>query len=536
MRQPIVRTISHHLSILLLGIALPALAQTADAPKIDVQSFKVTGNSLLNQEQIDTALAKYKGQRSIEELKQAAFAVQALYRDAGYGAVVAFVPEQSLAGKEVTIKIIEGRIAKIDVNGQRQFSQENVRASLPSLQTGQTPRVREIDAQIQLANENPAKQIDVLLEPGSNPGEVNAKVQVTEQAVNRFSIGLDNTGNSNTGRLRANFGYQAAALWDRDHVFAVQLQVAPEELDSVTVISANYRVPLYAQGMALDAYAAYSDVDGGATATAAGPLQFSGRGQIAGLRMTKYLPRFGEIDHRVIVGLDNRDYINNCNIVGLPAGACGNAGESVSVQPLAIEYVMQKGGPNRYGGSIGLQHNLHVGGRDGDAAQFQKVRPGSKPRYTLLRFGLFAALSLPEEWQLQGRLYAQATDDALVPGEQFGIGGASSVRGYDEREVTGDSGAAAAIELISPNLASSFGLQNGSLQALGFVDAGWVKNRLNTPCRLNETECKLGSVGVGMRYGSGPWQARLDVAYTMAAGNRTNRHATRAHFAVSYSF
>ncbi len=535
MRPKFARFMCKHLSVLLLGVTTAVFAQTSDAPKIQVQTFKVTGNSLLNPAQIDAVLDRFKGERSIDDLKRAAAALQSLYREAGYGAVVVFVPEQSPSGNQVTLSVVEGKLSNVKVSGNKQFSEANVRASLPSLIEGQTPLIREIDAQIQIANENPAKRVDVLLQPGEKLGDVEARIQVVEEKASRFSIGLDNTGNSNTGRLRANFGYQNAALFDRDHVLALQLQLAPEKLESVTVFSANYRIPLYQQAMAIDAYAAYSDVDGGTTGTAAGPLQFSGRGQIAGLRVTKYLPRFGEFDQRVIVGLDNRDYINNCNIVGLPAGACGNAGESVSVQPLAIEYVLQKGGENRFGASIGLLHNLHLGGRDGDSAQFQKVRPGSDPRYTVLRLGLFAAFALPEQWQLQMRVVGQASGDALVPGEQFGIGGASSVRGYDEREVTGDSGASAAIELISANLTPMLG-SDTSLRMLVFVDAGWVKNRLDTQCRINESECSLGSVGVGLRYGSGPLQARLDIAYSLAAGNRTARHDTRAHFSVSYSF
>lgn len=539
MRPPFARFFCNHLSVLLLCVTAPAFAQPADGPRIQVQSFKVSGNTLLTQAQIDAVLERYKGERSIDELKRAAAALQALYREAGYGAVVAFVPEQAPQGNEVAITVVEGRIANVTVDGEQQFSEANIRASLPSLIEGRTPLVREIDSQIQLANENPAKHIDVLLQPGDKLGEVDARIQVVEEKTSRYTIGLDNTGNANTGRLRANFGYQNAALFDRDHVLALQLQVAPEKLDSVTVVSANYRIPLYAQGMAIDAYAAYSDVDGGTNATAAGPLQFSGKGQIAGVRLTKYLPRFGEIDHRLIVGLDNRDYINNCNIVGLPAGACGNAGESVSVQPLAVEYVIQKGGENRYGASIGLLHNLHLGGRDGDSAQFEKVRPGAEPRYTVLRVGLFAALALPEEWQVQMRLVGQTTSDKLVPGEQFGIGGASSVRGYEEREITGDSGASGALELISPDLAKTMGSQ-GSLRLLAFLDAGWVRNHVNSTqrleCRLGDSECRIGSVGVGLRYGSGPLQARLDIAYALAAGNRTGRHDARAHFSVSYSF
>lgn len=536
MCHPFVPSLRLLLPFLLLGIAAPAMAQSANVPKIDVRSFKVTGNSLLSQAQIEAVLAGYKGERDFEELKQAASALQARYREAGYGAVITFLPAQAPAGSEVAIMVVEGRISNVEVSGQKHFSESNVRASLPSLVAGQTPRVREIDAQIQLANENPAKRIEVLLQPGQKPGEVEASIQVTDQAPSRFSIGLDNSGNSSTGRLRANFGYQNSALWNLDHVLTLQLQVAPEELQSLAVVSANYRIPFYAEGMALDGYAAYSDADGGTTATAAGPLQFSGRSRVVGLRATKYLPRFGEIDHRLIAGLDSRDYINNCNIVGLPAGACGSVGESVSVQPLALEYVVQKGGENRYGASIGLQYNLNVGGGNSDASQFQKVRPGSKPRYTVLRFGLFAAFALPEEWKLEGRLVGQGSEDALVPGEQFGIGGASSVRGYREREIVGDSGAVAGVELTSPDFAQSVGLKSGSLRVLGFADAGWVKNYLSTPCRLTESKCQLSSVGIGVRYGSGPVQARLDVAYALDAGNQTGLHTTRAHFSVSYSF
>ncbi len=106
-----------------------------------------------------------------------------------------------------------------------------------------------------------------------------------------------------------------------------------------------------------------------------------------------------------------------------------------------------------------------------------------------------------------------------MPGEQFGIGGASSVRGYEEREITGDRGIAAALELVSPELATLIGMASGTLRAIGFADVGWVRNRLGTPCRSNDSECRLGSVGVGVRYGSGRLQARLDVAYALRAGN-----------------
>ena len=46
---------------------------------------------------------------------------------------------------------------------------------------------------------------------------------------------------------------------------------------------------LYAWTSALDMYAAYSDIDGGSTATVVGDLRFNGRGRLFGVRGTRYL-------------------------------------------------------------------------------------------------------------------------------------------------------------------------------------------------------------------------------------------------------
>ncbi len=538
MKRPFERALGPlALAATLFLLDAPVHAQTTNPPTtVTVKAYTVTGNTLLPAATIDAALAPYLGDRSLDELRQAALVVQGLYRDAGYGAVVAFLPEQTATGGQVLITVLEGKLSKITVTGQQRHSEANVRASLPGLRLGETPKVREIDAQIQLANENPGKTVDVLLQPGGSAGTVEALVEVNEQAASRWTLGLDNTGNENTGRLRASVGFQRSSLWDLDHVLSMQYQMAPEKPSSVAVLSANYRVPLYNLGMALDAYAAYSDVDGGTTGTAAGPLQFTGKGRIAGLRLSRYLPRVGEIDQRVVVGLDHRDYINNCAILGLPAGACGGAGESVSVQPVSVEYIVQKGGENAFGASIGLQHNLQIGGGHSSDANFQLVRPGAQPRYTLVRLSFYRQFPVAEQWQMQARVVGQLSPHGLVSGEQFGIGGGASVRGYEERELTGDSGASASIELRSPELAALVGLGQGSLRAIGFFDAGWVSNRLDTPCRLLAVECKVASAGVGLRYAMGPWQARLDLAHALSDGTTTGRHDTRAHFQVSYSF
>ncbi|MBS0447964.1 MAG: ShlB/FhaC/HecB family hemolysin secretion/activation protein [Proteobacteria bacterium] len=515
----------------------PAQAQAQAAVTLHVERFDVQGNTLLPAERIAAVLDPYKGERTLAELERAAAALQAAYRDAGYGAVLASVPPQTPgASGTVTIAVLEGKVAQVRVEGNQHFGADAIRASVPALQPGATPQMRQIDTELQMANENPAKNVDVLLQPGQRAGDVDAELRVTEQPLQRFTLHADNSGTETTGRLRAGAGWQHADLTGHDDVLSIDLDTAPQNPGNVIVASAGYRYPLYVQHMMLEAYGVYSDIDSGTTATAAGDLQFTGRGSIVGVRASRYLQRVGEIDQRISLALENRDYRNDCQIAGLPEGACGAAGASVSVQPVALGYAMQKNGPTSFGFTGFLVHNLMLGGSHSSADDFEAIRPGARPHYTALRINGYASMPLPKDWLAQARIAGQYTDDGLVPGEQFGIGGAASVRGYDERELAGDIGASATLEILTPDLLAPAKRGDPSLRLLAFGDGGWVKNRLGTACLGTQTECAIGSLGVGLRGSVGGLEAHLDVGHAMKSASFTKRNDTRVHVALSYSF
>ena len=124
----------------------------------------------------------------------------------------------------------------------------------------------------------------------------------------------------------------------------------------------------------------------------------------------------------------------------------------------------------------------------------------------------------------------QASADGLVAGEQFGLTGASLVRGYEEREITGDSGIAVNVELLSPALGGS------AARLLAFVDGGTARNQLGTACNDTQTRCTLASIGLGARFTLGDAQGRIDLARPLKDGRETLRHSTRLHFQASVSF
>lgn len=519
----------------LLAASVGATAQTAPtaaATPAAIQSFKISGNTLIDSARLQAVLARYLGARNNQELRTAALALQALYRDAGYGAVLVSVFQPGADGVS-EVRVLEGKLGLISVIGTQQFSSESIRQAVPALKEDHTPRIAEINRQVELANQNPARKLAVTLEPGQKIGAVDARVIVTEAPVLRPQFALDNTGTKQTGRTRISAGLRHANVGGRGHQASVNWQTSVEKPSRVSILSLNYVAPVPESARRVDLYAVRSNVDGGSTPTAAGALQFNGRGNVLGAQLTQLLLRQGDWDQRLRAGIDQREYRNRCTIEGLPEGACGAPGESVTVQPLSLDYQIQGGRSVQFGANVGLSHNLGLGGRYGKAANFEAVREGARYRYTALRLGGHLQQGGGKQASLAARMSLQWTRDALVPGEQFGLAGANAVRGYREREVTGDRGLLASVEW-SPapwNLPSQ---PDAQLRGLLFADWGKVWNETGGECRQGQASCDLHAVGLGLRYSNGPWRLNLDLARAGRAGTLTESGDVRLHLAASY--
>jgi hemolysin activation/secretion protein len=427
-------------------------------------------------------------------------------------------------------------VSSVRVLTARFHTEDNVRASLPDMQPGKTPRLRRIDTQIELANENPSKRVQVLLRPGSQPGDVAADLTVIDRSPQTLSLSLDDTGNERTGKWRAGFGWQHANVWGIDDVASLQYQTSVTKPGKVAVASAFYRHPVPGWLMVWDGYVAFSDVDGGTgNIGSAGSLRVNGRGNLAGIRATWLLPRWGEVDQRLSLSLDRREYLNRCDAIELDASLCGKAGQDVAVTPLSLDYALRGNSPLAWSLTLTATGNIKTGGANATAADFENQRPNAKQS-----FGSFRVVSTLQsdlaDWQLRARLSAQWTRQALVAGEQFGLGGAISVRGYEERELVGDRGAAASFELGSPEFLTRATADQPSLRAFAFVDGGLVSNNYDAVCAAGKTRCALASAGLGLAFERQRLQARLAAAVALKEGALTGKNDVRAHVSANLSF
>ena len=509
---------------------------------VNISRFAVKGNTLLDAALIENLLAPFKGEnRSYTDIQRALEALEGAYRNAGYSAVHVITPEQEVTEGTIIFQVIEATIGKVIVSGNKRYDNDNIRNALPALIEGVTPSARELSSNLRLANENPTRQMEVVLAVGEAENTVDAKVNVQDISPHKLFLTLDNTGNQNTGMYRTGVGYQHNNLFNRDHAATFNYSTSPSHANNVTQLSVSYRLPIYSLGDSIDLIAAYSDTDAGTTSTVAGPLTFSGKGHVYNARYNRYLPRQGDYTSKIVGSLDYRAYLNNCSLGAFGAAGCGPAAFDITVHPVSLTYNGTLTKPALvFDYAATLVRNL-PGGSRGGATDFNNVRPsptggaGAKADYTILRLNGSLSGVLPENWQYRFAANTQYTADALVSGESFGLTGANTVRGFLEREASSDKGYVLNAELYTPELASKLGMQSNSFRLLGFIDHS--SGQVVPLAGETATRTSAGSIGAGFRFAYGKnLMAKFDWArVTHGAGNRA-AGSDRGHISMVASW
>jgi hemolysin activation/secretion protein len=513
--------------------AAPVHAEVAPGDPIgtfNIARFEVEGNTLLDAQAVQNLVAGFAGKdRSFSYVERAIDALEGAYRKRGFGLVKVILPEQELSEGVVHLKVVESRIGKAQVTGNVFHDEANIRRSLPGLQEGAIPNTDALSSSLKLANENPSKKTTLQFQSGGEPGVIDAAVQVADEKTWSTALLLDNSGFDPSGRNHLTAQYQNFNVGGVDHVFSAQYTTSVDDPSKVSVYGAGYHIPLYALGDSLDFYGSYSNINAGSVSAGLVSLAVSGQGTVLGAHFNHDLPKRGDYESKLIAGFDHKAFVNDVNAQGTQLG--GN----VTVDPLSLSYVgiwnLPSAIANFYLTGV---HNV-PGGANASDADFTTARSGATSTYGLFRYGAGYTRTLPQDWQLRLTLNGQATHDALVPGEQFGVGGAASVRGLHEREIADDSGATANAELYTPNLCAA--LHGGATQCrlLGFYDYGNVTR--NDALPGEETHVSVGSAGIGFRLTSGrTLSAQLDFGRVVSASDAQQKNEQRVHFLVAYYF
>jgi len=508
------------LAVVSAAAAVIALCPTAQAaePRFAVLSFQFEGDLPIPRERALAILAPYTGEAvRIEDLQSAAAALEAELLARGFSFYRVILPPQSLEGTAL-LRVLPFKLANATVSGNRHFSTQNVLRSLPALRKGESPNIGEVGRNRAAANEHPTKEIDITFRQSETPDSVDAEVRVQDQAPFSVFIGLNNTGDRRTGSYRATLGVQHSNLWDRDHSVTATYTTSPEKTSEVKQYGLYYRIPFYPVSGALTVFYAFSDVNSGTVANA---FEVSGRGEFAGVHWRQHLTPIGAYSHSLEAGLDDRFFDNN-----VVFGAT-QLGVDVRSRPVNFTYLARYDqAESSISGSLQYARNLH-GGADNNDAAYSGNRAGATRDWQAWRY------SADGQWRagpgaIAVRVRGQFTGEPLIPGEQFGLGGASSVRGLREREVTGESGISMSFEGLLP-------LPWEGWTALAFVDGGQVRVKDAIPGQMGRQGAW--SAGLGLRWTfARSFQLAIDAAQVLDGTSVSEAGDRRVHFSLVYRY
>lgn len=516
----------------LLILAAPALA---DGPPdsigpLDIHRFEVEGNTVLKPSIIDSMLAGFTGKaRDSHDIEKAIQTLETAYHKRGYALAKIVLLQPVLHQGTVHLWVTQPRIGKVRISGNAFHSEANIRRSLPHFVEGGVLNTTDLSVDIRIANESPSKKATPRLQVGDEAQMIDALVQIADEKSWSAGAVLDNSGVDLPGRTHVTAQYQNSNLFGLDHVLSLQYTTSTEHPSDIKVYGAGYHVPLYANGDSLDFYGSYSDVNAGSISVGVVDFAVSGAGTVFGARFTHTLPQLDTYNSQLVAGIDRKAFRNIMNTEDRQLGG------DVTVDPLSVSYtgqwVLASGNANIY---LTTVHNVPGGSQGGDA-NFVAARAGAKPNYSLVRYGGGLTRTLPREWLVRVAVNGQATHDALIPGEQFGVGGAASVRGLQERELINDAGIAATAEIYTPDLCASLPRKSTHCNVLGFVDDGYLSR--NEALSGEVSHDSVSSAGLGLRLTQGrTLSLQMDYGQVFNTSDSLLKGNRRLHALIAVAF
>ena len=501
-------------------LAAPETAGSGEVEHFSILQIEVQGNTLFPDETVNNVTRRFLGEnKTIKDIELLQDAVLGIYKSAGYSLVSVAVFDQQGSREKLTVAVKEDVLRAIQIKGNKKLREKDIRATLPALKPGASINIRNLDKQVLAANENPSRAISVALQT-IGIGVFDAIVTVTEGKMITNTISLDNTGYKHQDPLRYKYQFTDTALGPAQDATGVFIYYSSPNKTTEQYLL-YYNQPFHETGGSLALFAAKSKNASGLARTGYGDFNVTGSGRFYSMHYMQPIYRTVRTKIALDFGLEYIESVDNTSIFNI------DVGPDINARPFSIGLHYNRRGV-RDDFSASLIHVQNISGSYlNDNESYSLVRPNAVANYQLLRGTFNYLYRFKNGWLFNNHYEWQYTMQELIPDQQFGLGGARSVRGFEERELLGDKGFSASFEIYTPVLAKK-------IRLLAFYDIGQVWSYdlfgdLGTPITISST-------GVGIRWQISPaFVFSADYGYVIR-GYITPDHSSRLHFVFSATF
>ncbi len=493
----------------------PANTPVPTSPAIElltVKSFTFTGNTVFSSaelaQQVTTGLLNRP--LSTTELLQIGTKIAELYADRGYrnsGAKIVVYPIAGQPGlANVDIQTIENQLEQIEIVGNRRLPTNYIRSRL-ALVAPKPLNIDRLQSALQVLQINPLiKRVTARLSQGSQVGKSRLLVEIEEAPSLSANLSTANNRSPSIGTTQQRGVLAEGNLFG----FGDTVAFGYARTDGSNGFDVNYTLPLNPQNGTLNL--SYNNTNSRVIEAPFDRLDITANFHAYDLTYRQPLLQTfnsqGFQEFALSLGASRRE--SNTNLLNAPyplsPGADNNGSTRVSAIRFGQEWTSQ-----RPQSAIAIRSQVSLGSGAFNATINQPISPSES-----VPDSRFVAWQGQAQWVnflgettnptvLLVRGNAQLADRLLLASEQFGLGGAGSVRGYRQDSLLTDNGVFGSSELQIPCYRTTD--RQGVLQVVPFIDVGtgW-----NSGGRERPNPNTLIGTGLGLQWRQSNLTARID--------------------------
>lgn len=507
--------------LLLPAEPAPENGRLSTRPLVQINEVVFEGNTVLTDNELVLLAKPYLGRViSNAELQELRHSLTMAYVKRGYINSGVIIPDQKLSGGTLRLKVVEGMLTTITVDGNEKLDSDYISQRL-ELEKGEPLNINALQEKLQLLQQNPRiKRVNAKLAPATKRGDAILRTNIEEERPYDVYITANNHHSPSIGAERLQVEGIHRNLTGRGDSLTARYGIT-SGLDDFSV---SYELPLNANDTTLGLR--YEQSDSIVIEEPFSLIDIESESETFSISLKH--PLYKSLTEEFSLGLAVEKRSSKSTLLGNPfsfSPAAENGETRVSVLRFSQNWTRK----NR--NQVFAARSSFSFGFDAWDATTDDNNPD----------GRFAAWLGQVQWanrfgsnhnQLIARANVQLAEDQLLPLEKFAVGGANSVRGYRENQLVRDNGIVASLEMRIPVLHDENGKSN--LQLAPFVDMGysWDKGQRNEAV-------DIASVGLGLR-----WQpqrqlnAELYVAHAFSNFDNTDHDLQDSgiHFSMTYSF
>ncbi len=441
-------------------LATPALASTS-GPTLDVGAIVIDGLTALGRSDFASVIEPYAGRSlSRAELEQLTDAIANHARERGYILATAWIPQQALIGGMLRVRVDEGMIDDVRVEGS---DDPAILRQLQRLLNGQPITLAALQREVLLADDLPG----VWIRRTRFETDGQRRILVVDARRQDFagSAQISTDGTKPVGPVRARIDLDANGLISARDRVDLSFSTTPLEPSELTFVSARYSVIINDHGTDVGLFGSYSQTQPGAYLA---NRELQGESVRGGVRFRHPLMRSQRRSLWVEASGELQDLRQD------------RFGALARHDRIALARLGLYGfGPLAGGilqGRATVSQGLDILGATalGDPLA---SRSDAGPGFTTVSWWLGWRRGLARRVSLSLAANGQVSSEPLLIGESFALGGNSFLRGYDVAQRVGDQGIAGLGELRYdwPDALGSV----RHLQLYAFADGGTVTNIAN---------------------------------------------------------